>query len=82
MLCYHCKKAEGCATFRNLYTVSTDFSVNQCRDYIETETSKYKLIAENDALMRLIYDYFTNQVKGDYSEEEVIQAITSAIWSL
>ncbi|MDD5901727.1 MAG: hypothetical protein PUC73_12630 [Lachnospiraceae bacterium] len=82
MLCYHCKKAEDCATFRNLYSMSTDFAINKCRNYVETEADKYKLIAENDELMKLIYDYFTHQVVGNYTDEEVKQAITSALWSL
>lgn len=32
--------------------------------------------------VRLIYDYFTDNVSGEHSDEEVKEAITSAIWSL
>lgn len=82
MICYHCQKAKGCPTFRTLHTRSKDFSINDCRDYDAVAKYTYKKIAQNDALMRLIYDYFTGQVEGGYSDEEVRKVITSEMWSL
>lgn len=82
MICYHCEKASGCKVFRSLYSMSKDFNINDCRDYDETSNYKYKKIAEHDDLMHLIYDYFTDQVVGYYSEEQIKAAITSAMWDL
>jgi hypothetical protein len=82
MLCYHCQKVQECPIFRNLYTKSADFSINDCKDYVSAEKYKYRKIATNDDLMRLIYDYFTGQVKVKYSDEEIRQAITSTICGL
>ena len=81
MICYHCTKASGCSVFRSLYSISKDFCINDCRDFDDASAYKYKKIAENDDLMRLIYDYFTGNVEG-YSEDETKKAITSTIWSL
>lgn len=82
MICYHCKKAHGCPTFRKLYSMSKDFSINECRDYDGMSKYTYRKIAENDELMHLIYDYFTGQVDGNFSDDQIKSAITSAIWSL
>ena len=79
MICYHCQKAKECPTFRTLHTISKDFSINDCKDYDSADSYKYKKIAEKDSLLRLIYDYFTGQVEGEYSDEEVREAITSAM---
>jgi hypothetical protein len=62
--------------------MSKDFSINDCRDYDAVAKYTYKKIAQNDALMRLIYDYFTGQVEGGYSNEEVEKVITSEMWKL
>ena len=62
--------------------MSKDFSINDCRDYDAVAKYTYKKIAQNDNLMRLIYDYFTGQVEGGYSDEEVRKVITSEMWSL
>lgn len=59
-----------------------DFEIFKCKNYDEGSKYKYRLIAKNDNLLRLIYDYFTDNVSGEYSDEEVKEAITSAIWSL
>lgn len=82
MICYHCQKTRECPIFRKLYTMSKDFSINDCKDYEPVKPYKYKKIAANDALLRLIYDYFTGQVEGGYSDEEVRKVITSAMWDL
>lgn len=78
MICYHCKKAESCPTFGILYSMSNDFCIDDCRDYDDASNYKYKKIAENDDLMRLIYDYFTGNLEG-YSEDEAKKAITSVM---
>lgn len=82
MICYHCQKAKECSTFRTLRTMSKDFSINDCKDYDSVEKYTYRKIVENDKLMRLIYDYFTGQVEGGYSDEEVREVIASAMWDL
>ena len=81
MICYHCKNAETCFLFRNMYSMSKDFEIRQCKNYDEASKYKYKLIAKDDGLMHLIYDYFTDNIVG-HSKEEAEKAITSAIWSL
>lgn len=81
MICYHCENAPECNVFRNLYSISEEFSINQCCKYKEPNANKYKKIAQDEYLLKLIYDYFTRQVIG-YSEKEARQAITSAIWNL
>ena len=81
MICYHCKKVESCPTFRTLYSMSNDFCIDNCRDYDDASNYKYKKIAENDDLMRLVYDYFIGNLEG-CSEDEAKEAIISAIWSM
>ena len=81
MICYHCTKASDCPTFRTLYSMSKDFCINDCRDFVDASDYKYRKIAENDALMRLIYDYFTGNIEG-HSEEEAKRAITGALWDM
>lgn len=82
MLCYHCRNAEVCDIFRNLYSASNDFDINQCKNYEDASQYKYKKIAYHDDLMHLMYDYFTGQVDGDYSDEQVRDAIAHAILNL
>ena len=83
MICYRCKKASDCSVFRNLYSMSKDFSINECRNYQSSEDRCQKMI-ENKELMRLIYDYFTGQVETDsnYTDEEIKGIIRNTIWSL
>lgn len=82
MICYRCEKISSCPTFRSLCSISKDFNIKDCRGYDEASQYKYRRIAENDDLMHLIYDYFTGQVEGGYSDEETKAAITNAMWSL
>ena len=81
MICYHCTNASDCPTFRTLYSTSKDFCINDCRDFNDALNYKYRKIAENDILMKLIYDYFTENIEG-HSEEEAKKAITSALWDM
>lgn len=81
MICYSCNKASECPTFRKLYFTSKDFCINDCNDYDSVSRYKYKRIAENDNLMHLIYDYFTEQLEG-HTYEEAKRVITSAMWNL
>lgn len=82
MICYRCEKISSCPTFRSLYSMSKNFSINDCRDYDEASQYKYRRIAEHDDLMHLIYDYFTGQVEGGYNDEETRAVITNAMWNL
>jgi hypothetical protein len=82
MICYHCKNIDGCKTFQRLYYTSKDFSINHCVDYDDAPVYRYKRIAEHDDLMHLVYDYFTHQIEGDISDEEIKEAITRAMWRL
>lgn len=87
MVCYSCEKVGGCPIFQKLYSVSKDFCINDCKDYVESPECKYKKIAEHDDLMRLIYDYFTYQIDieelgREYSYDEIKDLITRAMWRL
>lgn len=72
MICYDCRNLGNCSVFRQLNSLSSDFSINNCKDY--NEENYYKRIAEHDDLMHLIYDYFTGRLKG-VSEAEARKAI-------
>lgn len=61
MLCYSCEKVASCPTFQTLYVMSKDFEIKDCRNY-KSSTYKYKLIAQDDELMRFFYDYFTDNL--------------------
>ena len=62
MLCYTCERIHDCPTFQNLYEMSKDFEIKDCRDYKKNSAVKYKLIAQDDELMRFFYDYFTDNL--------------------
>jgi len=86
MICYSCEKIGECSIFQNLYKISNDFHIDNCKDYIETSKYKYRKIAEHDDLMALIYDYFTNQIEEEiaskYSDEEIRNIIKRNMWKL
>ena len=76
MICYNCTKASDCPTFRTLYVISNDFCINKCKDFEKTSAYKYKKMAANDDLMKLIYDYFMDKVDIDgYTDDEVKEVI-------
>lgn len=81
MLCYSCEKVKSCHTFQTLYAMSKDFEIKDCRDYDAVSTDKYKLISQNDDLMMLLYDYFTDNLKLPYeiSDEEIRKRIKEAL---
>ena len=62
MLCYSCEKIRECSIFQALCAMSKDFDIKDCRNYEKTSIDKYKLIAQNDSLMRFFYDYFTDDL--------------------
>ena len=62
MLCYTCERVHSCSMFQTLYEMSKDFEINDCRDYEKNSAVKYKLIAQDDELMRFFYDYFTDNL--------------------
>ena len=82
MICYHCQKVKECSTFRTLCTMSKDFSINDCKDYDLADEYKYRKIANDDNLMRLLYDYYTDQMKVDVPDEVIKQAITTTMLDL
>lgn len=87
MICYSCEKIGECSIFQKLCKISNDFCINDCMEYIKASEFKYKRIAEHDDLMALIYDYFTNQIDKEelpreYSDEEIKECITKAMWRL
>ncbi len=82
MICCNCKNVLECKILRNLHSMSKDFSINECKDYDAVLKYTYRKIAENDQLMRLIYDYFTGQVEGNYTDEQVKRTIASALLNL
>ena len=72
MICYNCTKSNECQTFRTLYVISDDFCIKKCKDFEKTSAYKYRKIAANDDLMKLIYDYFMDTVViDDYTDDEV-----------
>ena len=82
MICYNCENVNTCDIFHAINFSSDDFCINQCKYYDDACKYKYKRIANHDNLMRLIYDYFTDQVQGDYSEQEVKDTIINTILNL
>jgi hypothetical protein len=42
--------------------MSKDFEIRDCRDYEKNSAVRYKLIAQDDELMRFFYDYFTDNL--------------------
>ena len=83
MICYRCKNIRTCTVFQALYNMSKDFAINGCDDFDEALELKYKKLAENDELMRLIYDYFLDNLNiYDVSEEEVVRVIKRELLNL
>ena len=86
MICYTCDKISDCSIFQKLYKISNDFFIKNCLEYVEASEFKYRKIAENDELMVLIYDYFTNQIEEEiaskYSDEEIRNIIKRNMWQL
>lgn len=80
-ICCNCTKAIDCSIFRTLYSMSQDFCINDCKDFDEMSDFKYRKIAENDDLMHLIYDYFTNNLTM-CSEDEAKKILINAIENL
>ena len=76
MICYSCEKAENCAVFQKLYVMSKDFEIKDCNEY-KSSVYKYKLIAQDDELMRFFYDYFTDNISSlaHISDEEIRRVI-------
>ena len=76
MICYNCTKSSECFTFRTLYSISDDFCINKCKDFEKSSAYKYRKMAANDDLMKLIYDYFMDTVEIDgYTDDEIKEVI-------
>lgn len=82
MICGRCAKVKDCPKFQRMYFDFEDFSINKCQYFEDEEKYRYKKIAEHDDLMHLLYDFFTEQVEGDFSDEEIIRVIKHAMWNL
>lgn len=84
MLCYHCEKAGQCSIYQALDVMSKDFNIKDCRDYNQTSAYKYRLIAQNDDLMALIYDYFTDSLvlSRPMTDEEIRRIIKTALLNM
>ena len=80
MLCYKCKRASVCNVFRKLHTISNNFTINDCNDFDDVSKYRYQKIADDDNLMKLIYDYFTDNLEG-VDSEQAKSAIITALWS-
>ena len=83
MICINCAKALECpklAEMRNIFDRLDDFSINKCENY--EDVYKYRKIADYDELLRLLYYFFTGQIEGDYSDEEIIKSIKTAMLNL
>ena len=79
MLSYTCDKSQDCIVYKKLLMISTDFSIKECETYANSSVKKYKKIAENDTLMRLIYDYFLDDVQGGHTREEAEKVIADEL---
>lgn len=83
MICYNCTKVHNCPIFRKLYTMSNDFCINDCKDYDKASDDRYKKIADDDDLMRLLYDYFMGQIKEeDYTDDIVKAAVRNRLMNM
>lgn len=80
MICYSCKKAEHCSTFK--CAIYEEFSINDCKKFDESNIYKYKKIANNDDLMHLMYDYFVGHIEDGHTYDEAKQAIINALRNL
>lgn len=79
MICYRCEHALTCDCIRLAFREK--FEISNCANFSEMIEYRYKHIAKNEALLKLIYDYFTNNVDG-HSLEEAKEAITRTIIGL
>lgn len=79
MICYRCQHAYDCVLIR--FAHSEKFEISNCASFSESNEFRYKHIAENDALLKLIYDYFTDNVDG-HTLDAAKEAITRAIQKL
>lgn len=79
MIYYRCEHVRTCDWVR--FACSDGFEISKCKNFSEMTEYKYKHIAENEALLKLIYDYFTDNVDG-HSLEEAKEAITRTIIGL
>jgi hypothetical protein len=65
--------------------MSKDFEIRNCRDYEKNSAVRYKLIAQDDELMRFFYDYFTDNLDSALQiveDEEIRRAIKKRLLDL
>jgi hypothetical protein len=65
--------------------MSKDFEIRDCRDYEKNSAVRYKLIAQDDELMRFFYDYFTDNLDSHLKmveDEEIRRVIRKRLLDL
>lgn len=82
MICAKCKNAIICDHIR--YAVNHDFNINNCKNFILNDIYKYIKIAEDEDLLLLIYNYFTDEEElySLYTKEEIEKIIQREIKNL
>lgn len=82
MICAKCKKAITCDHIR--YAINHDFNINSCKNFILDDIYKYVKIAEDENLLLLIYNYFTDEKElySLYTKEEIEEIIRGEIKNL
>lgn len=81
MDCCSCDNINKCEVFNTVFAVSDNFTINDCKNYRNSAIA-YKKIAENDALMCLIYDYFLRRIDGKFRDSEVREVIERELLKL
>lgn len=78
MICAKCNNLRSCDI------VNRSININSCKNFILNDIYKYLKIAENEDLLLLIYNYFTNEEElySLYTKKEIEEKIQKAIKSL
>lgn len=78
MICAKCNNLRSCDI------VNHSININSCKNFILNDIYKYLKIAENEDLLLLIYNYFTNEEElySLYTKKEIEEKIQKAIKSL
>lgn len=79
MKCYTCDNFITCSHPR--YAFENGFAIEDCKNFNLADCYKHMKIAESEALMLLIYNYFTEEEElfSLYTKEEIEAKIKKAI---
>lgn len=79
MICNKCENAAKCEHLR--YAFDNDFTIESCKYFELNKIFKYTKIAENENLMLIIYNYFTEdeELYSLYTKEEIENKIREVI---